>query len=322
MVDTIDYSGEWFLPDKPENRIIGTLHYSSEKGEELSLMGSLLTHKNLFSLERIEIIMGIVDGGKEVTLYKCVEFPVKMVSNGEIHSIVRCEYIFINAQFNSEEEIKFTNLYVSFTHLSEWVNISGFDIDFDFETKGQTIKYTLPKPIFIGSIGEINISIVFSYNGAPLGRNVTEAMIKQETHIHLESTNELPLRCFEDLRRSFESFLSLAVRHPVYSLEISGIIEDKESLDRESTGGKEVTIISHEWNYKKLHYEVKYYDMLLPYEIIENDIETYLDNWFKITEEIKPVYQNYCATLYNDKMYLEPEFRSLNTPFAPSSSSQ
>lgn len=66
-MDSKKYSGLWWLPEKPERKISGTLSYERGKGSILSLDGAFLEDTEG---EYHEIILGD-DRGNIITLVSC-----------------------------------------------------------------------------------------------------------------------------------------------------------------------------------------------------------------------------------------------------------
>lgn len=73
MIEELKYAGVWWLPDKPEDRVSGTLRFTSDEGAILDLIGSFKDIKDIDKVQRAEFILGLSSDGKNITLYKCVE---------------------------------------------------------------------------------------------------------------------------------------------------------------------------------------------------------------------------------------------------------
>ena len=145
MMDKFEYEGIWWLPDKPEKRISGTLRFTPNEGVILELIGSFKDTKDIL---KPEIILGI-SNGKKITLHKCFETKPNNVSVPESLSFYADE-VFVGAHFQKSEDIKFRKLCIRYSYLDEWVNIFEFNIT---DEKEMVIKYKKPEPIQ-ASIGE------------------------------------------------------------------------------------------------------------------------------------------------------------------------
>jgi len=129
MDQEFEYKGTWWLPDKPEKRVSGTLTFTPNKEANLDLMGSFkdIKNKNKSEILEPEIILGVSSDGKYITLYKCLEtnsttsFPGFQTSSRFLANLV-----FEGVHFQKSEDISFKSISVHYLHLDEWVNISGF----------------------------------------------------------------------------------------------------------------------------------------------------------------------------------------------------
>ena len=141
MIEEFEYKGIWWLPDKPEKQISGTLRFTPNEGGVLELMSSF---KDI-QVEP-EIILGVSSNGKNITLHKCFDTKTNFNFPGFLTSSFYANVIFIGAHFQKLEDIKFKSISIHYSHLDEWVNISGFNIKPPGEEKELIIKYKLPEP--------------------------------------------------------------------------------------------------------------------------------------------------------------------------------
>ena len=183
MMDKFEYEGIWWLPDKPEKQISGTLRFTPNEGAILELIGSFKDTKDIL---KPEIILGI-SNGKKITLHKCFEtFGTKSNVSfpGLLTSSFYANEIFVGAHFQKSEDIKFRELSIRYSYLDEWVNISGFNIQYPDE-KEIVIKYKEPEPIQT-SIGEdCKIFIEIQVTRPTHSIVQKEASIKQRTYIRI-----------------------------------------------------------------------------------------------------------------------------------------
>ena len=286
MMDKFEYKGRWWLPDKPEKQVSGTLRFTPNEGAILDLIGSFRDTKDTL---KPEIILGI-SNGKKITLHKCFETKPNNVSVPESLSFYADE-VFVGAHFQKSEDIKFRKLCIRYSYLDEWVNIFEFNIT---DEKEMVIKYKKPEPIQ-ASIGEdYKIFIVFQVTIVQ-----KETSIKQRTYIRIEPSVEKSLEEYWNIMRLIQNFLSLGVTEPVYPLTITGRTEANNSP---------VEIYYHSPEISKVP---KTLGMLFTFKDISDRFEIFLKNWFEKADTLGPVYDLYFGTLYNPRMYLQHQFLSL-----------
>jgi len=184
-MDKFEYKGIWWLPDKPEKQISGTLRFTPNEGAILDLIGSFKDIKEINKMLEPEIILGISSNGKNITLHKCFETKSNVSFPGLLTSSFYANEVFIGTHFQRSEDIKFRELSIRYSYLDEWVNISGFDIQYP-DKKAVVIKYKLPEPIQanIGEDYKIFIDIQATYPTHSIVQK--EASIKQKTYIRIE----------------------------------------------------------------------------------------------------------------------------------------
>src|SRR4051812_37096903 len=112
-------NGEFFLPNKPEEKVLGILQY--EKGNFIRL--NLNDSFENATREKYSHILGHTPYGF-ITLieYKDISFHF-----GE----VKCDftYMFMGNVLPKKEDLLFNSGRVFLNTLNEWVNVSGFSID-------------------------------------------------------------------------------------------------------------------------------------------------------------------------------------------------
>ena len=293
MMDKFEYEGIWWLPDKPEKQVSGTLRFTPNEGAILDLIGSFKDTKEINKMLELEIILGISSNGKNITLHKCFETKSNVSVPRLLTSSFYANEVFVGAHFQKSEDIKFRELSICYSYLDEWVNISGFNIQYP-DKREVVIKYKQPEPIQ-ASIGE-DCKMFIDFQVTIVQK---EASIKQRTYIRIEPSVEKSLEEYWNIMRDIQNFLSLGVTEPVYPLTITGITEANNSP---------VEIYYHSPEISKVP---KTLCMLFTFKDISDRFEILLKNWFENADTLGPVYDLYFGTLYNPRMYLQHQFLSL-----------
>jgi len=293
MMDKFEYEGIWWLPDKPEKQVSGTLRFTPNEGAILDLIGSFKDTKEINKMLELEIILGISSNGKNITLHKCFETKSNVSVPRLLTSSFYANEVFVGAHFQKSEDIKFRELSICYSYLDEWVNISGFNIQYP-DKREVVIKYKQPEPIQ-ASIGE-DCKMFIDFQVTIVQK---EASIKQRTYIRIEPSVEKSLEEYWNIMRDIQNFLSLGVTEPVYPLTITGITEANNSP---------VEIYYHSPEISKVP---KTLCMLFTFKDISDRFEILLKNWFEKADTLGPVYDLYFGTLYNPRMYLQHQFLSL-----------
>ncbi len=308
ILEEFEYTGVWWLPDNPENKLPGTLKFNQLEGAVLRLDGLFenISEKNLWNLLYPEIILGVSFTGENISLYKC--FENKREVSGHSTSSFYANFVFIGVHFQNKKEIKFKDLSIHFTYLNEWFDANGFSIEEILNSDGTIIRYKKPQSVKIDAKG---ISIKFETYWSYSSETMKRVTIQQKVYITIEKTEN---DTFENLRAAFypiQNFLTLGVNNPVYPLEVKGRIHP-HSVKNEN-GRKFSPSINV---YYKLFDIQKIADgfsprMLFNFNAIKEDPSFFLKKWLRSSEELKPVHDLYFDVVYNSHMFLEEKFLSL-----------
>lgn len=308
MIEEFEYEGMWWFPADPKKQISGTLKFNPNKGAILDLIGSFKDVQDIKNLSEPEIILGISSNGKNITLYRCFETKSSLSVPGLLTSSFYIDIVFVGAHFKKVEDIKFRSLSIHYSHLDEWANISGFNIQF---TDGIRIAYKPPKSIQATINDSLKIFIEIHVNYPTISIVQKEARIKQETFIKMKPTEEKNFEECLNIMYHIQNFLSLGVMEPIHPLIIQGEIEANKIHIEKKEYNPAVDIfysLSYPPNTSKTLIP---FEMLFTFKDIHEQFETYLKNWFEKMELLKPVFNLYFGTLYNSHMYVEQHFLSL-----------
>ena len=314
---SLELVGHWWLPANPRNTIAGTLKFDPVNGGSLDILGSFQDLPKFDKVFDVDIILGFVDG-KKITLFRCYAkgSNMNLTAGGPvaIKSSFIVSIVFIGHHFEKKEDVVFKTLSVSYSYLEDWTRITGFQYSLQTDKENHLsqyeVKYKFPDKV------EANIegtSLSLNYNFRSGGDGIKEFILTQTTFLKIEPTIACHIdKYFRDYLYHVQNFISLGLGRAVYPLIMNGKNEGcKVELGEGRTEYNDIEIFykvkEFQGSSKKLHP----LDMLFSLGDIRDDLEQYLNNWFKKTELIQPVYDLYFATLYSSKMYLQHEFLSL-----------
>ena len=294
MTEKFEYEGKWWLPDKPEEQIHGTLKFSPFEKAVLDLKGA-------FKIAEPEVIWGILLDGRKITLFKCFLNELKVSSSGSVSSF-DAYFVFIGDHFQKAENIKFKRVSVHYSYVDKWANdVTGFDKgtlwDEMMKEEEIMIKYRLPQSFIANVSDDLKVSLKFEVKRSVRYREVS---IREMPVIVIETFRDRTFKRYRNIIRHMQHFLSLGVGKPVYPLAIEGITEREKPI-----------IIFHRSQAIPTPEPVYSHEMLFTFRDISDRFESFLRNWFKKADALKSVYDLYFGTLYNPHAYLEQQFLSL-----------
>ena len=110
MIEKFEYKGYWWLPNKPQTKISGTLTFNPDEGAILDLEGSFKDIGGLNRLLRPEVTLGESLDGKNITLLNCVETKTNLHIPGYLTMSFLAVVVLVGAHFQSKDIIKFKKL--------------------------------------------------------------------------------------------------------------------------------------------------------------------------------------------------------------------
>lgn len=298
--------GFWWLPDNSNDSVSGILEFKQDEGSFLELIGSFRTIDN-FRLIAPEIILGETTDGEPITLYK--NFTNRYKLSLPFSDITfKTHYIFRGKHFNRSNDIKFSEIFVYFKYLKEWVAYTGFEkIEHDYQTKEILIRYKLKEPQSFRINDEIEISIEFVAILSDFKLIQKDYSIKEENFIRIKFAQERNLDDCLDIIWKIQNFLTLATSENVHPKAI----ELKKDANRDS-----IKLFYFDKLYVgQQNKKITPFDMTLPYPYIKEKLDVYLRNWFIKYREFQTSFDIYFSTLYNSTLYLETQFLNLLSAF-------
>lgn len=274
MIEEFVNLGKWWLPDKPEVVVPGSLSFSPSSGAKLELLGSFYDSqfqeigraKDLFptdiqppfegaeitensvALDFIKpeenIILGLLENNEEVTLYKCFgQIKNFEFGKGRPKLFFQATYIFRKIHFQTEQEIKFKSISARYSHLEEWVGKSGVQAIWAGNENKIWISYQPPESIPLTEVEGLNISITFSQiyvNPFDIyfGATYYKGNVEQKTFLTLQNPQDKSIDKCVELIIHFRDFLSFAMSKPSSVTSVTGkldIIYEKPILKDDKT---------------------------------------------------------------------------------------
>ena len=121
--------GKWWLPEKPEAPVAGSISFNASGGAKLELIGKfheMTALETASTLSQEPIIHGITTQGRPVTLFDCrqigseVHFPSTETSTTYLANLM-----LIGGHFESLGSAKFDSISVNYFGLEGWAKLAG-----------------------------------------------------------------------------------------------------------------------------------------------------------------------------------------------------
>ena len=328
MTENFEYKGEWFLPSDRVNRISGTLYYDVDKGISLELFDDFAGAPiiPISSNQEYDIILGLTSDSKEITLYKTFissRSGIHLVQNQEAgtpSSKYIVNYVFEGVHFDKVEDIKFDRLVSEIIDLDEWVGISGFANNFDFEKEKEMrkkkecqVNYKLPNLITFPLTDNLEGQFNFIMNSSNRPIYLKKVTLEQKVQFILKYQSEKPLENLLNDLFKFQSFLVLALYEKTYPKSIFLYNENlKKDYGIAGIENRQVKFYFHISDRSIKYDKQKHFrDMLFCYGHIQDKFLEIIKNWFKQYDKLETSFNLLIEHFYNDKRFSENTFLNL-----------
>jgi ApeA N-terminal domain 1/Apea-like HEPN len=341
MLDSREYEGYWWLPERPDDKVVGTLYFSQDD-VRLELLGAFsdspaepdeegaagrevtVVRAGFGELPDRDRIIGIIRGQQFVTLERCQGFGVSLgigplpVESGLTTTTYRPGFVLVGARYDPDEDVAFDEVSMRFSDLEMWAGRSGLTQDFAIEDghiKSVQVNYTPLDPIEVRIDDDATLKIEFPWGHGGTPR--FEAHITQAASFRVcfdtPASIERALTYVTQLR----GFLALAVGRPIRVLSVTGHHNPDPAEEPDPFTRLKPSKISVELLYRMVGLPDEPTRQLRPGELLFTlddalpRLEEILKTWFEQQEHLGPVLLRYFHLVHNPVSSREQEFESL-----------
>ncbi len=300
--------GYWWLQSKPEKKLPGVLKISESGDAELEVIG---VFGDEFSDDvNIPRIVGVIEGGKLVTLEKCFYKKKSFAFGVFSKSIVCVNLVLVGVQFKEDESISFSSFIFSVEGLDDWLSITGISVNHDWKNKSASITFKRPEDITIDLPNSIKLSFTFGWT-FPSG-GITEAKITQKAYIKLEASSLISFHDFTNLIFKLNNFLCLAVDETVTINSATAFsYEVKEKVDEKREFEVPIDVFYSSLPYTDTPPKIQWHKMLFRYGIIAKNLRESLTLWLGNYDKLEPAFNLYFSSKSEARRFSDSRFLSL-----------
>jgi hypothetical protein len=224
MTEPHTIGGTWFLPSAPEKSISGTLHYVPGDSLRLELNGQLIAHDRSASGPiTTPLVLGFSALDMKITLLDCQLVQAHWAGlrdeNVGSQSVLRPGTAILGTYFERPDEVAFTGVRLSFTHLHQWLGISGFSKE-RIQDGTLIYRFDLPAPIELYRCDDFLLEAHFSYEEG-FTYVPTHIPLVQQSRLNVSFAKKMQWLNQRDLVGDIQNFLTFALACPVYIETIS-----------------------------------------------------------------------------------------------------
>jgi hypothetical protein len=304
-----ELKGYWWLPQCEEKRIPGILTCDEQQEITLDLLGDLSGEISTQE-DEYPFILGSTGRG-DVTLSGNIVVnrsinPVSAINTSKIYAIS----MFIGVHFESETQLRFTELRADITHLAWWVGISGVSYESSHLPFTYSAAISSPDPLNAPIDDNLLISVSASSHSR-LSNDPPSIHLSHRYQLRIQYSEEQLLPKLQTTLFRLSNFLSLAINDYVHCAELSlytpNILyaEDKPLYKRPVYFYyKRSPNLPAGTKPNQLH-------MLFKLSDIKLELGNILSLWLSNYEALEPALNLYFATERSTQLYLENQFLNL-----------
>jgi hypothetical protein len=317
---TNEYTGYWWIPSFPDNKIPGSIKISEQNEITLELLGTLprsdeRLHGEWLDNKNYEIILGFTREGELITIFQanCCHWSDNYPGiNSEIYNI---NYFLIGVHYRKLEEMKFFKLKVRYSHLSIWTYLGSpkFLESFNnqFSENKDLSNVDLPELTARTTKGEVKIGIDITRSREICDLEVTK---KKTSEIMIKPPTELPLeKYYEDYLYPLQNFLTLATnqKNSVTKLIVFSHHGEKINHSYHDSSEEQIEVIASRFVHKNEESNKVSPMIIFSLGDIENEFPLYIQKWLNISDEIQHICKIYFELKYIKSISFEFYFLSI-----------
>ena len=315
-MDAFQFTGLWYLPNNPDEKIVGTLRYSPDDGLLLSLTGSLSEPFGGAGVKSFPLIHGVLvesPYGRCVSLINSFPTRISLSIPGFATQDIVSSYAYIANGMIDESCQKLSKIQLYLNRLREWVDVTGIqrplgaDTGME-ETHEVTLSYKLPEPILLSNR---NVRVAIEFEASMSETRSRTVSLKEKVFITVDGIKDLgihesnqayayPIRNLFTLITTCPSVIE---EHVVYS----------ENFKLDNSDILLPIYVVYKPSYKVhsgdrlLHPD----EMLFSFSDIRDRLAVLFDSWMGFSEQYRTFCDVYFALQDAPPHYLETKFSLL-----------
>ena len=272
MSENIEYIGYWYLPNKKQDELYGKLTINDNR-IDLEIYGGLFEDiNNSINMKEIDVINGFTICGKSITLLNNISIGFSMNMPGTVINKYRSKFMIIGNEYTSIDECILSSISCSYTNLSEWIGISGFNLE--HSKKHTCIDYSYPEEM-IYELDDYTLKINYTLKNK---YNLDEINMKQYINIVFEGLLDCDLDSALGIIYDFSRFLTLCIGQKISPYNIKAKDKNGKEVEIKINGVEEIS-----------DKKVNNHEMLIPFKFIKENFKECLTNWNDKKEKLSPV---------------------------------
>jgi ApeA N-terminal domain 1 len=315
-MEAFEFLGVWWIPSDQTNVIPGTLTFTHQDGIRLTLMGSFSPLQDLQAFNKYPIILGVTQGGKQVTLSESFQLHSQLGFGGSFYAnqTFGIGTVYIGTHFADPQAMRFHKIEAQYNYLPHWAKFPLQQDKVTLNEKGglgrYEMTYTPPDDVVAATTkGTIAVTSRFSTKHDLL----QEVSLQQSTWMEVETQQDLSLiEWLLQFVGPLQNLVSLGTCKPNFLLTLLGYTSTySTTLPDGKVREHPVQIVYPQHYYEtEISQKLREDDMLFTLQDIRDDFDQIVENWLKVAEDLDSVCNLFFGIQYVERLYLEQKFLS------------
>lgn len=324
LAEPIEKSGFFWLPEKPDNKLHGTLRISESAEITLELIGLLDDPfaaprrdptKNQFRQQDFDRILGRVEEYGSVTLDRCIYTTEKISFGGLSTATLLAHFAFIRVNYERGQEVKFSKFSFMVEGLDEWLSITGIDVEHYFQYEriaGASIHFSPPEKISLTLPDGTALEFGFFWPDRGMIATLTQARVSHKAFISLKTRTPRCIEYFTSLAFKICNFLCMATDQTVS-------MESVTARSREMTAGNgeverqtgPIGVYYQSASYSDIRPKIDRHHALFLYPHVADRLQAVMAKWLASYGAFEPALNLYFTSRYDHRQYIDVRFLRL-----------
>lgn len=305
--------GQWWTPLDPERKLPGTLIQSDNGTVLLQVDGHFEGNTSpsglMTPMDDIPMILG-EERDRGVTLIDCrvvQGFGIPgLLKTGQV---LKPRLIANDVYFADRDDFKLRSLSIRYSNLNEWMNASGFSIDFGSSPFSATVKYVTPDPVSANLASGAKVSFRSSFAGPDPSPDRFQIRLAQHAQVDIQVPDQRLFEELAELHQTIANLISLGVGQPIEKLDMNASAVDSTAPEA-NTKLLHFSISENRPSPTHTPDDVRAPEMLFELAHIKANLDSILETWCRRESRLRPLYDLYFAIRRSPTMYVEHKFLS------------
>jgi hypothetical protein len=320
MKDPKLFKGYWFIPNEPDKKVAGILHYTPYEKLKLELIGGFEDpHEYLKSLGQEEIspvvvIWGVDQNAKKITLINCYRYGSLNFSSEFPMISYTVKYAIIGTHINNVDDKAFFKMNVELPLLTEWVNFRKirFSMRSDDTEKrwlGFDINFRVDDTDDISLKVENETRLTFTHKGLAPRSNSFMTNVSESYSLTIEADTEADFYHFVSEAKKFSKFLTLACRTQIDFAELTLYSKNfYQELKNGKTQYRPIQLLYKQSKPSSQSETQKFEKFLFDYQKIKETFPSIIRKWYAFDKSMAPILAHLVDSINNNAYFRSVDF--------------